>query len=91
LATYLARESSHHADRAHFNRQRQRQLESLPAYADGLDADKRAFLYETLAPGFFGPVAVRQGKDGQGDTDTTGALLLLLVDELKKRADRNTS
>jgi hypothetical protein len=48
-------------------------------------------LYETLAPGFFGPVAVGQGKDGKGDTDMTGALLLLLVDELKKRADRSTS
>jgi hypothetical protein len=32
LAGYLARESSHHSERAHFNRQRQRQLESLPAY-----------------------------------------------------------
>jgi hypothetical protein len=91
LATYLARESSHHSDRAHFNRQRQRQLESLPAYVDALDTEKRALLYETLAHGFFGSVAVGHGRDGSDETDRTGALLLLLVDELKKRADQSSS
>lgn len=86
LAGYCARESSRHSDRAHFNRQRQRQLESLPAYSDGLDPADRAALYGTLAPGFFAPVLGTADKDG-GSGDLTGPLLTLLVAELKKRAD----
>jgi hypothetical protein len=86
LAAYLARESSRHSDRAHFNRQRQRQLESLPAYVDGLDPTERAQLYGTLAPGFFAPVVGTSDKEGAGG-DLTGPLLTLLVAELKKRAD----
>lgn len=86
LAGYCARESSRHSDRAHFNRQRQRQLESLPAYSDGLDSTERAALYGTLAPGFFAPVVGATDKDGAGG-DLTGPLLTLLVAELRKRAD----
>lgn len=90
LAGYLARESSRHADRGHFNRQRQRQLESLPAYVDGLEPEKRAELYEALAPGFFAPVSGRAEKDGERDSDPTVTLLTLLLAELKKRADSAT-
>jgi hypothetical protein len=83
LAGYLARESSRHADRAHFNRQRQRQLESLPAYVDALEPDKRAELYAELAPGFFAPVSAISGADDR-DSDP---LLTFLITELKKRAE----
>ncbi len=89
LAGYLARESSRHADRAHFNRQRQRQLESLPAYADGLDPVERGALYQILAPGFFAPVGAAE-KDGEKDSDPTGPLLTLLIAELKRRTDSET-
>lgn len=91
LAGYLARESSRHAERAHFNRQRQRQLESLPAYVDGLEPEKRAELYQALAPGFFAPVAGRAEKHGEKDSDPTGALLTLLIAELKKRTDSESA
>lgn len=87
LAGYLARESSRHADRAHFNRQRQRQLESLPAYVDGLEPARRAELYEVLAPGFFAPMHARNDKGGEQNGDSTGLLLTYLVNELKKRTD----
>jgi hypothetical protein len=86
LAGYLARESSHHSERAHFNRQRQRQLESLPAYVDGLDVARRAVLYEALAPGFFGPIVTGKAeKEGQG-SDPTGGAINLLIEEAKKQA-----
>jgi hypothetical protein len=86
LAGYLARESSHHSERAHFNRQRQRQLESLPAYVDGLDVARRAVLYEALAPGFFGPIVSGKGEnEGQG-TDPTAGAINLLIEEAKKHA-----
>lgn len=87
LAGYLARESSRHADRAHFNRQRQRQLESLPAYVDGLDAAKRSDLYEVLAPGFFAPVGGKTDKGEEAEIDPIAPLLALLLAELRKRAD----
>ena len=86
LAGYLARESSHHSERAHFNRQRQRQLESLPAYVDGLDVGRRAVLYEALAPGFFSPIVTGKAeKDGEG-SDPTGGAISFLIEEGKKQA-----
>ncbi|HEU5371950.1 MAG TPA: hypothetical protein VFU51_06135 [Gaiellaceae bacterium] len=85
LAGYLAREASHHNGRADFNRQRQRQLEALPAYVDALDDPERAALYEVLAPGFFG----QPSSDGKGEKNgqvspelTTG--INLLVEALRK-------
>lgn len=88
LAGYLARESSRHADRAHFNRQRQRQLESLPAYVDGIDdSTERSDLYSALAPGFFAPVGVTTHKGEPAETDAIAPLLALLLAELRKRAD----
>lgn len=88
LAGYLAREASQHNDRANFNRQRQRQLESLPAYVDALDTDQRAVLYEALAPGFFSsPTAAKKGeKDGEVSPElATG--INLLVEALRKQAE----
>lgn len=85
LAGYLAREASHHNDRADFNRQRQRQLESLPAYVDALDVTQKAALYEVLAPGFFNSARneKRGGKDGEITPElTTG--INLLVEALRK-------
>jgi hypothetical protein len=86
LAGYLARESSQHRERAHFNRQRQRQLESLPAYVDGLEPPQRAILYEALAPGFFSPPLTDKPKDEQSGSDPTGGAFSLLIEEIKKQA-----
>jgi hypothetical protein len=87
LAGYLARESSQHRDRANFSRQRQRQLESLPAYVDGLEPARRAVLYEALAPGFFSPVmSSRSAKEGEpAGGDPAAAAIDLLIEEMKKR------
>jgi hypothetical protein len=86
LAGYLAREASQHSERANFNRQRQRQLESLPAYVDALDPTQRAVLYEALAPGFFSPSSSdkRDAKDREVAPElTTG--INLLVEALRKQ------
>jgi hypothetical protein len=89
LAGYLARESSRHSERADFNRQRQRQLESLPAYVDGLQVDRRALVYEALAPGFFSTPALN-GKPEDAVRSNGGEaaqkVIELLLDEMKKRA-----
>lgn len=63
----------------------------LPAYVDGLEPEKRADLYEALAPGFFAPVAGRAEKHGEKDSDPTGTLLTLLIAELKKRTDSESA
>jgi len=85
LAGYLARESSQHSERANFNRQRQRQLEALPAYVDGLDAERRVTLYEALAPGFFSPVVYEKRRSDTPPPDPAAGAISLLIEELKKR------
>jgi hypothetical protein len=84
LAGYLAHESSLHRERATFNRHRQRQLESLPAYADGLEPQDRAALYALLAPGFYspGPAAVNEEASSQ---PVTPEALAQLVERLSSR------
>jgi TolA-binding protein len=85
LAGYLAREASKHSERGNFSRLRQRQLESLPAYVDGLQVEKRAVLYEALAPGFFSPVlSPKQEKEGATVPDPVRGAIDLLIEAAKK-------
>jgi hypothetical protein len=78
LASYTARQSTHHREAADEYRRQQLALASLGPYLAEVDADRRKAVIEAFSPVFFGNLRKRDAADDADERSTLAAVLDVL-------------